>query len=79
MTTTNCTTLWTQPKGTDRQERTPLGNWSDAAADLSGISIHGVTDIKRTTRTIGGDKWTTITIHTNDGKSVDIDCYRAEA
>ena len=74
---TTYTTLWTTDKETGTLERTPLGAFSDAAAHFSGLITHDVVDIKRTTRTVGKDKWTTIALHYADGTKQTIECLRA--
>ena len=75
MTIKTHTTVWTQPHGTTDQERTPLGAWSEAGADLSNVTIHDIVDIKRVTR----NKVTTITLTASDGTWTDIVCHRAGA
>jgi len=73
------TTVWTQPHGTADQERTALGAWVDATADLSNVTIHDIVDIQRSTRTVQGNKVTTITLVASDGTCTTIDAHRAEA
>ena len=77
MTIKTHTTVWTQPHGTTDQERTQLGAWSDATADLSNVSIHDIVDIQRSTRTVHGNKVTTITLVASDGTFTTIDAHRA--